>query len=74
MRIIDLGSVSVIVSNEEFKLYEYIKKKQPWPKKADVSMRERTQMLVKQLVAKGLIKRYREDGFTFYKAVENKSD
>lgn len=74
MRIIDLGSISVIVSNEEYQLYQYIQKKVTWPKKADVDMRERTALLVRQLLAKGLIKRYREEGFTYYKAVEKKSD
>ena len=53
MRIIDLGSISVIVSNEEFQLYEYIKKRNVWPKKADVEIRERTKLLIKQLLAKG---------------------
>ncbi len=73
MRIIDLGSVSVIVSNEEFQLYEWIKKKVAWPKKRDVEMKERTKLLVKQLLAKGLIKKYREEGFTYYKVVEKKN-
>lgn len=73
MRIIDLGSVSVIVSNEEYKLYEWIKKKVTWPKRTDVDMKERTQLLVRQLLAKGLIKKYRDEGFTYYKVVESKN-
>jgi len=73
MRIIDLGPISVVVSNEEYNLYHWIKKKVMWPKKADVNMKERTQLLVKQLLVKGLIKRYSHDGFTYYKVVEKKN-
>lgn len=73
MRIIDLGSISVIVSNEEYQLYQWIKKKVAWPKKADVDIKERTKFLIKQLVAKGLIKKYREEGYTYYKVVESKN-
>jgi hypothetical protein len=74
MRIIDLGKVSVVVSNEEYNLYHWIRKKGQWPKKSDVAMKERTQLLVKQLLIKGLIKRYRHDDFTYYKIVEKKDD
>lgn len=74
MRIIDLGSISVVVSNEEYNLYQWIKKKVVWPKKADVDIKERTRLLVKQLLIKGLIKRYRHDDFTYYKVVEKKDD
>jgi hypothetical protein len=73
MRIIDQGSISVVVSNEEYNLYFWIKKKGIWPKKSDVAIKERTQLLVKQLMIKGLIKRYRHDDFTYYKIVEKKN-
>jgi hypothetical protein len=73
MRIIDQGPISVVVSNEEYNLYHKIRKKVVWPKK-DIKLEERDKLVLKQLVIKGLIKRYRHDDFTYYKVVEKKND
>lgn len=73
MRIIDCGSISVVVSNEEYNLYHKIRKKVVWPKK-NIQLEERDKLVLKQLVIKGLIKRYRHDDFTYYKVVEKKND
>ena len=72
MRIIDQGPISVVVSNEEWKLYHSIADSKAWPRKGH-KLEERDQLLLKQLLIKGLIKKYRHEDSTYYKIVEKKN-